>query len=376
GDVLDYRKITTLGGCDGLVQSIADGDQAAVHALYDRSYRAVFTLLRRRTASVRLAEELTIEVYADAWSIARTARRVGPSPLAWIMNLARRRVTERLRAVSRRSADDHWIDDLLGLQSPHPSDVAGGRQISSAMAASIAGLLPEERAAVEGTFFAGRSYVEFADAVGKPRETVLGCLLSAVRRLKGDGRAISMCREAASVAGYSLDALPRGSVGAVQAHLQGCGACRGELNTFRDLVKRLSWWPTDLLRPCGTLRERVIRRIGDLCEDGPRPPAVRDWTEPAWRDVAPGIACKVLEIGSADDTVGMLVRLAPGGEYPAHTHAGLEELHLLDGELWIDYRKLYAGDYNRGEPGGRDKHVWSETGCMCVLVTSARDRLG
>jgi ChrR-like protein with cupin domain len=32
------------------------------------------------------------------------------------------------------------------------------------------------------------------------------------------------------------------------------------------------------------------------------------------------------------DRVSMLVRLAPGASYPAHTHAGVEELHLLDGE--------------------------------------------
>jgi anti-sigma factor ChrR (cupin superfamily) len=71
----------------------------------------------------------------------------------------------------------------------------------------------------------------------------------------------------------------------------------------------------------------------------------------------------------------MLVRLAPGASYPAHTHAGLEELHLLDGELWIDERKLYAGDYNRGEPGASDHRVWTETGCTCLLITSTKDVL-
>ncbi len=72
----------------------------------------------------------------------------------------------------------------------------------------------------------------------------------------------------------------------------------------------------------------------------------------------------------------MLVRLAPGVVYPPHTHAGVEELHLLDGELWIDERKLFAGDFNRAESGTSDQLVWSETGCTCVLVTSLRDTLG
>jgi anti-sigma factor ChrR (cupin superfamily) len=71
----------------------------------------------------------------------------------------------------------------------------------------------------------------------------------------------------------------------------------------------------------------------------------------------------------------MLVRLAPGASYPAHTHAGEEELHLLHGELWIDGRKLFAGDYNHGAPGEGDESVWSETGCTCVLTTSTKDIL-
>ena len=73
--------------------------------------------------------------------------------------------------------------------------------------------------------------------------------------------------------------------------------------------------------------------------------------------------------------ISMVVRLAPGAEYPPHEHAGVEELHLLDGELWIDERKLYPGDYNRADPGTADKRVWSETGCTCVLITSTRDML-
>ncbi|MDB6160422.1 MAG: hypothetical protein JWO04_4128 [Gammaproteobacteria bacterium] len=36
-------------------------------------------------------------------------------------------------------------------------------------------------------------------------------------------------------------------------------------------------------------------------------------------------------------------------------HAGVEELHLLHGELWIDSRKLYPGDYHRAEAARR---IW------------------
>ncbi|HJS79567.1 MAG TPA: cupin domain-containing protein, partial [Vitreimonas sp.] len=101
----------------------------------------------------------------------------------------------------------------------------------------------------------------------------------------------------------------------------------------------------------------------------------RQWAEPDWEDVAPGIECKLLATDSETHRVSMLVRLAPGASYPPHTHASVEELHLLDWELWIDERKLYPGDDNFGAPGAGDERVWSETGCTCVLITSTRDVL-
>jgi hypothetical protein len=104
-------------------------------------------------------------------------------------------------------------------------------------------------------------------------------------------------------------------------------------------------------------------------------PPTQQWSEPPWEDVAPGISVKMFATDAERHRVSMQVRLIPGGEYPPHTHAGVEELHLLDGELWIDDRKLRPGDYNRAEPGTGDSRVWSETGCSCVLVTSTRDVL-
>ena len=105
-------------------------------------------------------------------------------------------------------------------------------------------------------------------------------------------------------------------------------------------------------------------------------PPERQWDEPEWEEVAAGIFCQLMATDTQRHRVSMLVRLLPGVEYPPHTHAGLEELFLLDGELWIDERKLYPGDYNRAEPGSSDKRVWSETGCTCVLITSTQDIIG
>jgi anti-sigma factor ChrR (cupin superfamily) len=131
----------------------------------------------------------------------------------------------------------------------------------------------------------------------------------------------------------------------------------------------------DLLSPGADLPDRLARRIAHATGGDLVPPPALSWSEPEWEEVAPGIFCKLLANDAARNRVSMLVRLLPNVEYPPHRHAGVEELHLLHGELWIDDRKLGPGDYNRAEAPTGDKRVWSETGCTCVLITSTQDVL-
>jgi anti-sigma factor ChrR (cupin superfamily) len=184
------------------------------------------------------------------------------------------------------------------------------------------------------------------------------------------------CDQAELVCAYAVQALPSSHVPALEAHIASCSQCRHELQALRPIIDAFVSWPTDLLRPPASLQGRLADRISAATGGAPVLPTTRQWSEPEWEEVAPGIFCKLLATDTDKDRVSMLVRLAPGVDYPPHTHSGVEELHLLDGELWIDERKLYPGDYNRAEGGTGDKRVWSETGCTCVLITSTKDVLG
>ena len=183
------------------------------------------------------------------------------------------------------------------------------------------------------------------------------------------------CSQSAQVAAYAIEALPPDEAAAVEAHIASCPQCRQELETLRSLVDTFAAWPNDVLRPAPSLQDRLARRIAADTGENRSVAPVPHWDEPPWDEVAPGIFCKLMSTDTKGHRVSMLVRLLPGVEYPAHTHAGLEELFLLDGELWIDEWKLYPGDYNRAEAPSGDKRVWSETGCTCVLITSTQDIL-
>ena len=183
------------------------------------------------------------------------------------------------------------------------------------------------------------------------------------------------CEQSEVTCAHALQILPESEVAAAEAHIALCPDCRRELESLRPVVNNFVSWPTDVLRPTTLLQARLARRIAEETGKAPMLPPARQWSEPEWEQVAPGIECKLLADDAERHRVSMLVRLAPGASYPAHTHAGAEELHLLDGELWINGRKLVPGDYNYGAPGALDESVWSETGCTCVLVTSTEDLL-
>lgn len=180
------------------------------------------------------------------------------------------------------------------------------------------------------------------------------------------------CERIEQVGDYALRALSANERTAFESHVGGCPECQRELASMAPVVEALVDWPIDVLRPPVPLWDRLAQR---LSLDAAGPPEERWADDPAWKDVAPGIACKLLATDATRARVSVLVRLDAGAAYPPHLHADVEEVHLLEGELWIDDRKLFPGDYSRAEPGTADSRVWSETGCTCLLMTSLHDVL-
>jgi quercetin dioxygenase-like cupin family protein len=176
---------------------------------------------------------------------------------------------------------------------------------------------------------------------------------------------------------YALRTLPSNEAADVEECIAACAECRQELEALGPIVGSFASWPTDVLRPSRLLWDRLVERIA--AETGRKPVAAPVSAQlsptPEWEEAAPGIFVKLLAADAENDNVSMLVRLAPGADYPSHRHAGIEELHLLHGELMVNDRKLFPGDYIRTEAGTVDHRVWSETGCTCFLMTSTQDEI-
>jgi RNA polymerase sigma-70 factor, ECF subfamily len=167
-----------------LVQSIAAGDQLALHALYEMAHRVVFTLIIRITANRETAEELTIDVFHDIWRRASRYDAANGTVLGWIMNQARSRAIDRLRFESRKKRSQGGDAPPLADVAPDPHDVLELREQGESLRAALAALTPDERQAIEMTFFAGLTHAEAAARLNQPLGTIKTRIRSGLHKLR------------------------------------------------------------------------------------------------------------------------------------------------------------------------------------------------
>lgn len=188
GDLL-YRDKTRTPVSEtewvGLVQSIATGDQRALHALYERTHRLVFTLAIRLTNNRETAEEVTLDVFHDVWRRAPAYDPAGGSVVGWVMNLARSRAIDRLRFDQRKRRVTPPRNGSLPAADPGgPHEVFDVTEQSRLLREALTVLTPEERQAIETAFFSELTYAEVAARLNQPLGTIKTRIRSGLAKLR------------------------------------------------------------------------------------------------------------------------------------------------------------------------------------------------
>ena len=168
-----------------LVQSMAAGDQRALHALYTQTHRLVFTLIVRITGNRETAEELTLDVFHDVWRRASTYDPAGGSVVGWIMNQARCRAIDRLRFDHRKKRVHDHADTSATAEAangPHEAYEVGER--GDRLRDALRVLTPVERQVIETAFFSELTYAEVAQKLNQPLGTVKTRIRSGLAKLR------------------------------------------------------------------------------------------------------------------------------------------------------------------------------------------------
>jgi len=188
GDILDADKSRVRVSEDEwlqLVRAVANGDQRALHSIYEQTHRIVFTLIVRITANQETAEEVTLDVFYDVWRKASTYDPANGSVVGWIMNQARSRAIDRLRFDQRKKRVNAYSDSLQPTTDIiDPQQACLFEEQSRLLRNALGVLTPEERNTIETAFFSELTYEETARKLNEPLGTVKTRIRSGLGKLR------------------------------------------------------------------------------------------------------------------------------------------------------------------------------------------------
>jgi RNA polymerase sigma-70 factor (ECF subfamily) len=159
--------------CGALLERLAGGDQSALATLYDATSRLVYGLALRILGDPADAEEVTLDVYTQAWrQVGRYDASRGDA-LTWLLTLTRSRAIDRLRSRAGSRKREQALDTAaeLATEGPDPESQSAYAERARRVRGALSVLSPEQRQVIELAYFEGLTHVEIAERIAQPLGT-------------------------------------------------------------------------------------------------------------------------------------------------------------------------------------------------------------
>jgi RNA polymerase sigma-70 factor (ECF subfamily) len=162
------------------------GDQAGLADLYDRHGRFVFALALRIVRDRGEAEDLTQEVFVQAWRQAERFDGRRGNVVAWLLTMARGRALDvlRRRRVRPALAESETAAHQLSDDSPSQHVQFEWNRRADAVRGAMQTLPVLQRVAIELAFFDGLTHREIAEQLELPLGTVKTRVRQALLKLR------------------------------------------------------------------------------------------------------------------------------------------------------------------------------------------------
>lgn len=169
-----------------LLTRVAQGDQAALAALYDRYGASTFGLALKICNSRALAEDVVQEAFLSIWQRAGRFDPERGSASAYLFAAVHNKAVDAVRHEESLRRREEGAGDL-------PTETPADEVVEAAWLAvrrtevrsAVARLSPVQREALELAYFEGLTYSEVADKLGIPLGTAKTRLRDGMIRLRG-----------------------------------------------------------------------------------------------------------------------------------------------------------------------------------------------
>jgi RNA polymerase sigma-70 factor (ECF subfamily) len=166
------------------IAAVAGGDHKAFERFYEATVARVYALARRICVDPALAEEVTEDVFVQAWREASRFDASRGAPIAWLLVMARTRALDARRRLDPALTHPE-PQSLLDASSPageaaaeDPLDLLEALRRESRTRAALATLPAGDRQMVALAFLRGLTHAEIAAVTRLP----LGTVKTAIRR--------------------------------------------------------------------------------------------------------------------------------------------------------------------------------------------------
>ncbi len=175
------------------------------------------------------------------------------------------------------------------------------------------------------------------------------------------------------IAAFSLDILDENDRQLVNEAIAQSPELAAELADFQAAVAAMAYSvPSPAIVP--NLKARLFDKIGT--KPARRPPGDRfiRAENQVWQPhpFVPRVTIAILHRDRTKRQLTCLLRAEAGVTYPAHRHASVEEIYMLEGDLEIAGQVYHGGDYIRsGQGSSHAPHT--QGGCMFLIKASLDD---
>jgi RNA polymerase sigma-70 factor (ECF subfamily) len=174
-----YAELRSLPDVE-LIALVGRSDRAAFRELYRRHAPILLSVLRRQCPGSD-SEDLLQEVFLSVWRRSSLYRPERGEPLTWLFAILRNKVIDHRRRASARPRYEELDPDRAETAAAPLADPGDRRLV---LQQALVSLRPEERRALEMTYFAGFTYEEAAAALEVPLGTLKSRISAALRRLR------------------------------------------------------------------------------------------------------------------------------------------------------------------------------------------------
>lgn len=155
-----------------ILHAMAEGDKEAMHRLYVRTSRELYSLCFSFIQNREASEDVLHEVYLKVWNRAASYDRTKGTPMAWLTRIARNSAIDWIRAQKRRptTGDDKLI--FVADQSETAEEMLIRKEQSEQARQQVEDLASADADLIRSAYLRGMTYSEVAHETGLPLGTV------------------------------------------------------------------------------------------------------------------------------------------------------------------------------------------------------------